>query len=109
MNIDSAIDFLQSQGYEVRKRRKVIYDSSFLGLESRGERLDSSASNTTPKDDLEQLRLDAAKAREEMISSLDANANKRNNDHSGKSLESLREIARANRDAANDRLEGYKA
>ena len=108
MNIDDAIEFLQNQGFEVKKKRKISYDASFLGLEARGERLDSTAKDTTPKDRLEQLRLDALNARNEMIATLDPNASKRNDSHSDKSVESLREIVKANRDAANDRLQGYR-
>jgi hypothetical protein len=108
MNVDSAIAFLESKGFEVKKKRKVTYDGSFLGIEMKGTRLDSAASNTIAKDDLEKLRLDALNAQQEMIGRLSPNANKQI-DYSSKSIQQLRDIAQANRDAANDRLESYLA
>lgn len=103
MNVDEAIKFLQSQGFEIVKKRKVTYDGSFLGIQMKGERLDSITSNTTPKDDLEQLRLDALNARNEMISKLSPGANQKNN-YASKSTEALRDIVQAHKDAYCENL-----
>lgn len=110
MNIDEAIKELESQGFEVRRKRKLQIDGSFLGFEMKQERLDSVTETSTPRvDSLEQLRLDAENARKEMMTAIDPNCQSRSESYDGKSVEALRDIARANRDSYCDRLEGYRA
>jgi hypothetical protein len=111
VNIDEAIKQLEAQGFEVRKKKRIQVDGSFLGIEMKQERLDSAASETlTPRvDSLEQLRQDAARSRGEMMKALDPNYQSRVENYSGKTTEALRDIARANRDSYCDRLEGYRA
>ena len=104
MSVDEMIKALEGLGYEIKKRNLVTYDSGFMGLDSKGSvRMDSSNSGN----ELEQLRLDAAKAQSEMITTLDPNANNRSDSYSGKSVQALRDIAKAHKDAYCDRLEGY--
>lgn len=105
MSVDEMIKALEGLGYKIEKRNLVTYDSGFMGLDSKGNiRMDSS----NPGSDLEKLRLDAAKARGEMITTLDPNANSRNDEsYAGKSIQALRDIASAHRDAYCGRLEGY--
>lgn len=103
MSVHEMIRCLEELGYKVEKRNLVVYDSGFMGLDSKGKvRMDSTAS------DLEQLRMDAAKARNEMVTTLDPNANSRSDEsYTGKSVQQLKDIAKAHKDAYEGRLEGY--
>jgi hypothetical protein len=108
MELDAMIEMLKKAGFTVLPPKgRMIVDSTLGDIGGVRTYYADSASQSPHIDELERLRLDSAKAQSEYLKKLDPSVETRSENHSHKSTQALRDIAKAAYDSANSRLEGY--